>query len=228
MLCVWASPRSANTTHDEVYVTPLPLSQPSTNPNGRETSSATDITGRYNAISNAIRKGDVKAAPAYQVVIDSCRPARGSRNRERLWPAATLEVSINASKVSGHLAIECQRDSASPSPGDDSQIVFCHFPALGTWVGYRVDSLLSYCENARQAAEDGQGVQSKIVKAPMPCKVLSMSKKNGDKVTAGEIVMVVESMKMEMNISVVAGGVFNSSVQKGDAVDEGKVLCSVT
>jgi biotin carboxyl carrier protein len=39
--------------------------------------------------------------------------------------------------------------------------------------------------------------------------------------------MVVESMKMEMKISVMADGKFSTSLNKGDAVDEGKVLCSV-
>jgi len=32
---------------------------------------------------------------------------------------------------------------------------------------------------------------------------------------------------MEMNISVTAEGLFETSLKKGDAVEEGKLLCSV-
>jgi biotin carboxyl carrier protein len=39
---------------------------------------------------------------------------------------------------------------------------------------------------------------------------------------------VVESMKMEMNILGTAEGKFNAKFQKGDAVEEGQVLFTVT
>jgi biotin carboxyl carrier protein len=65
------------------------------------------------------------------------------------------------------------------------------------------------------------------MEAPMPCKVLSILKKNGEEVKSGETVMVVESMKMEVSISVSASGRFKTNWKQGDAVEEGKVLCSV-
>jgi biotin carboxyl carrier protein len=40
--------------------------------------------------------------------------------------------------------------------------------------------------------------------------------------------MVVESMKMEMTISLAAGGTFEALVNKDDAVEEGVVLCRVS
>lgn len=39
--------------------------------------------------------------------------------------------------------------------------------------------------------------------------------------------MVIESMKMEVNISVAASGKFQTDWNTGDAVEEGKILCSV-
>jgi biotin carboxyl carrier protein len=62
----------------------------------------------------------------------------------------------------------------------------------------------------------------------MPCKVLSVLKKDGQNVDVGEIGMVVESMKMEMNIFVGARGKFKAMFRKGDSVGEGMVLFSIT
>lgn len=61
----------------------------------------------------------------------------------------------------------------------------------------------------------------------MPCKVLAVLKKDGEQVKAGEKLIVVESMKMEISISAQLDGVFQARVQEQDAVDEGVPLCVV-
>jgi biotin carboxyl carrier protein len=78
--------------------------------------------------------------------------------------------------------------------------------------------------------EDGASAvdRGKTAVAPMPCKVLSVLKSSGEAVKPGESVMVVESMKMEMTISLAAGGTFEALVNKDDAVEEGVVLCRVS
>uniref|UniRef100_L2FQG4 Acetyl-biotin carboxylase subunit n=1 Tax=Colletotrichum fructicola (strain Nara gc5) TaxID=1213859 RepID=L2FQG4_COLFN len=65
------------------------------------------------------------------------------------------------------------------------------------------------------------------IKAPMPCKVLSIGKAMGEEVKSGESVMVIESMKMEINIRANVAGRFETKWKVGDAVGEGVVLCSV-
>ncbi|KAF4839341.1 Methylcrotonoyl-CoA carboxylase subunit alpha [Colletotrichum siamense] len=65
------------------------------------------------------------------------------------------------------------------------------------------------------------------IKAPMPCKVLCIGKETGEEVKSGESVMVIESMKMEINIRADVGGKFETKWKVGDAVGEGVVLCSV-
>jgi biotin carboxyl carrier protein len=52
-------------------------------------------------------------------------------------------------------------------------------------------------------------------------------KKDGEKVKAGEKLMIVESMKMEISISAQTDGIFQAKVQELDAVDEGTALCVV-
>jgi biotin carboxyl carrier protein len=61
----------------------------------------------------------------------------------------------------------------------------------------------------------------------MPCKVLSILKSNGDSVKAGDSVMIIESMKMEITISAASTGNFETKWKEGDAVEDGKVLCTV-
>lgn len=61
----------------------------------------------------------------------------------------------------------------------------------------------------------------------MPCKVLSVLKADGDSVKAGDSIMVIESMKMEISIAASVDGVFEGRVGKGEAVEEGRVLCEI-
>lgn len=61
---------------------------------------------------------------------------------------------------------------------------------------------------AVQAEED---LAQKGINAPMPCKILSIRKKEGDQVSTGELVMVIESMKMEVSIKVHRDGKFKTT-----------------
>jgi acetyl-CoA carboxylase biotin carboxyl carrier protein len=56
-------------------------------------------------------------------------------------------------------------------------------------------------------------------------KVWKIEKAIGDAVAAGEAVMILESMKMEIPIEAPAAGVLQSlAVAEGDSVNEGQVL----
>jgi biotin carboxyl carrier protein len=61
----------------------------------------------------------------------------------------------------------------------------------------------------------------------MPCKVLRVEKKNGEEVKTGEVVMVVESMKMEITITAGRDGAFYTPLKEGDSADEGSLLCNL-
>jgi biotin carboxyl carrier protein len=93
---------------------------------------------------------------------------------------------------------------------------------------YRCFSLLSYGESLRAATSVGGAAVDKYPKATMPCRVLSVLKKEGDTLKVGEVAMVIESMKMEMNILATVEGKFHARYQKGDAVEEGQILFTVT
>ena len=62
----------------------------------------------------------------------------------------------------------------------------------------------------------------------MPGTVLDVKVKEGDAVSVGQVVVILEAMKMETEIvSEVAGSVAAVRVKKGDAVDTDTVLVEV-
>lgn len=72
---------------------------------------------------------------------------------------------------------------------------------------------------AAPVAEDG------AVGSPMSGSIVHVGAKNGDKVTAGQEILVLEAMKMETSISAPTDGVISGlSVTPGTTVEEGQSL----
>jgi biotin carboxyl carrier protein len=66
------------------------------------------------------------------------------------------------------------------------------------------------------------------VKAVMAGTVLSIKKKPGDKVAVGDVVLILEAMKMENEISSPSDGVIgNISVNPGQAINTGDTLFTI-
>ena len=232
LICVWKPSRTATGHNQRVYLTALPAVNTLDKDHQAKAkrSAAYEITARYNEISNSLRNGETGNAAEYEVELKTCNLDTVQSSSPEPWKAGSAEVTINGSKIAVNVALEAAAH-ASVSAGitgmGETQRVLCHFATLGTWIEYRCYNLLTFCESIRETAVDANSSQLKSVKAPMPCKVLSVLKKNGDDVKPGEIVLVIESMKMEMNISMDVGGKFGTTVSKGDAIDDGKVLCWV-
>ena len=66
------------------------------------------------------------------------------------------------------------------------------------------------------------------VNAPMPGNILSVNVNVGDTVAEGQVLMILEAMKMENEIMAPkAGKVTSVNVQKGATVESGTLLCVV-
>ncbi len=77
----------------------------------------------------------------------------------------------------------------------------------------------------RSGAELPQGA----LEAPMPGTVLAVRVRNGDRVGAGDVLLILESMKMELQITAPAAGVVSGvTVSAGDRVELGQALVAIT
>lgn len=187
-------------------------------------SSAGQPTALYNDVSQAIRSGDAFRRPAYHIDITKFealvdKPTRGD--------AVSLEITVNGKRVKAYLALRYVQDTSERLGEGDHVLV--HISDIGEWIECRRETLLAFCASQRRLVEAGSTPTGgpAMVKAPMPCKILSIMKSRGDHVEPGDCVMITESMKMELSIYVDAAGKFRTRWEEGDAVDEGSVLCWV-
>ncbi len=76
---------------------------------------------------------------------------------------------------------------------------------------------------APAAAAEGEQVNS-----PMPGNILAVNVNVGDTVKAGQVLMILEAMKMENEIMAgVDGKIVSLNVQKGSTVETGALLCVI-
>ena len=67
-----------------------------------------------------------------------------------------------------------------------------------------------------------------VVKSEIAGKVWKIEKRAGDPVAAGDSVVILESMKMEVPVEApVAGTIGRVAVAEGDPVEEGTVLATI-
>ena len=78
---------------------------------------------------------------------------------------------------------------------------------------------------APAAAAPAGGAQ---VKAPMPGTILDVKAQNGQAVKKGDVLVVLEAMKMENEIMAPCDGTVTSvNVRKGDSVETQALICTI-
>ena len=81
---------------------------------------------------------------------------------------------------------------------------------------------------APAAAPVAASAGGETINAPMPGNILSVNVQNGSVVKKGDVLMILEAMKMENEImSPCDGTVASVNVQKGSSVETGAVLCVI-
>lgn len=80
---------------------------------------------------------------------------------------------------------------------------------------------------AKPAVSAGTGAGTKVV-SPMPGTIVNVNVAVGDTVKEGQVMMILEAMKMENDIVAVCDGTVTSvKVKKGDAVESNDVLLTI-
>ena len=117
----------------------------------------------------------------------------------------------------------------------DFEIEGKHVVGESQWVGNQLWIHLNgktfSVENREQQKRRGAAATGKTgdLAAPMPGKITKVLKKSGDTVTQGEVVLVMEAMKMEYTIKSEGPGVIDAVLcQVGDQVTLGKVLVKIS
>lgn len=83
-------------------------------------------------------------------------------------------------------------------------------------------------KNERKTVSDSNGAPGTPVTAQIPGKVISVVAQSGQTVQEGEIIIVLEAMKMEMEITApVSGTVNNITVNTGDQIIAGQTLAII-
>ena len=77
---------------------------------------------------------------------------------------------------------------------------------------------------AQQPAATAGGTE---IESPMPGLILELKSKEGQAVKKGEVILVLEAMKMANDISAPKDGVISYRVQKGANVDTGTLLAVI-
>lgn len=216
MVCTWKYSGQTSGKDGVVQIAPLAVSDGDSGVQDEKAPQIGIATKSYTALSTAIRQGTLANAETFHVSMSD----RRLRTR-RAWSTGRIEVNVEGKSLSAHVAFP--RGASEPDAGGFTPVLV-HFLSLGTPMIFRCYSTLSYFESLQRASENASA-SSNFINAPMPCKVLRILKKAGDEVKAGEIVMLVESMKMEISISAGQAGKFQTTWSEGDAVDEGLQLC---
>ncbi len=98
---------------------------------------------------------------------------------------------------------------------------------------YRVSLRNRQQEQLEQLLEEfgaglGGTATETTIKAPMPGKILGINVKRGEKIELGRVVLVLEAMKMENEISsTVEGKIQEIKVKVGDSVNTGDVMIEI-
>ena len=87
---------------------------------------------------------------------------------------------------------------------------------------------LQSAASSGQTGNAGKAAAGKPVVAPLPGTINEIKVKVGDKVNAGDTVVILEAMKMQNNIEAETSGTITGiNVNKGDAVMEGDTLVTL-
>jgi len=81
--------------------------------------------------------------------------------------------------------------------------------------------------SALSAAGKSQGAADPVLRSPMPGTVVTVSAANGDAVEAGQVLLGVEAMKMEHQLTAPVAGRVSITLRPGDLVKAGQVLATV-
>ena len=132
------------------------------------------------------------------------------------------EVSINSVEDNiADVTVNGTKDEVE-SEGKTSKVIKVTKPTPASTSAATTAEVIS---TAKAAAKKSAGA---AVKSPLPGVIVDIKVRQGDRVTAGQHLLVLEAMKMENNIDADRDGIIvELKVNKGDSVLEGDTLLTI-
>ncbi len=98
----------------------------------------------------------------------------------------------------------------------------------GEWIVFAGGEGIRVSLTRPPEAQGGFGLLDGIVRTPMPGRIVSVAVAVGDMVSAGQVLVVLEAMKMEHGlVAATAGRIMELSVAVGEQVTEGFAVCRI-
>lgn len=97
-----------------------------------------------------------------------------------------------------------------------------------TWLHVDGETFVIEPEVSTAGGKKTKAVNTGDLTAPMPGKITKLLKKVGEPVSEGDVLVVMEAMKMEYSLKAGVSGVLSKvNCSVGDQVTLGKILCSI-
>jgi len=154
------------------------------------------------------------------------------------------EYTVNVEEIDGGLRVTLNNesydiDAREISPGrinllKDGTSRTVHIAGADGVIHLDIDGVKYHIDEYVEGEDSGGGgvadelAKGGILVMPMPGKIIKVNVSEGDAVVAGQILVIIESMKMEQNIKTpVTGTVKSVHVTEGQQVDLEKALIEV-
>ena len=141
----------------------------------------------------------------------------------------TVEVTVARDSQTWYLGdLECHiMDDGRLKVTANGQTRFAHSTKVGDVWWVHIDGHV-FCVEKTEAGSNNDDSQGGMV-APMPGKILDVLVETGQSVAAGDLLLVMEAMKMEHRIVANVDGVITMlSLKQGDQVQQGDVLVEIS
>jgi biotin carboxyl carrier protein len=150
-----------------------------------------------------------------------------------LGDSSGLDAALARGATSARLWLGGREHEVALTPDGDAYEVRCDGELADAWVAVAGDSVfvhafgraweLSVVDPAERARAEAEGADTAI--APMPGTVVSVAVAPGDAVHAGQVLVVIESMKMQSEIVASRDGVVaRIALEVGESFDRGAAL----
>jgi biotin carboxyl carrier protein len=142
------------------------------------------------------------------------------------WQRATRALFILDSKVGeSWSSLNLRSKTVNKYAGESDLSVSTEFLPAGAKIPVALDATVALYIPGQESREGAAAKKPKLVRSQITGKVLKVMVKAGDSVNVGDVLVIIEAMKMENRVVATSAGMVESvKISVGDAVSTGAEL----